>query len=251
MTQPKTLILGHDCADLCSRWEKPLIARNVECAVLKPSAFKGADILEGYDGLLLPGGNSNIHPSLAGREHEADEPGDYDLIRDNAAIALARAAYEMDMPTLGICRGMQEIVVAHGGKLSKLEGGLHGTNYCHIGNLEKMDTPVHDITYCKGGRLHKLFKGIYDEHNDSIPVNSIHYEGITRTDWDNERAVPLRQKFIIEALAPDGVIEAISAPDRVFYIGVQPHFELQGKMHEALFREFSHHIVSRFHHREP
>ena len=238
---PKILILGHCVANLCDRWAKPLQARGVSCEVVKPSEELDESVLSFYDGLLLPGGNSNIHPIHAGRTEEAHLPGEYDIRRDLAAITLARKAFDQDMPTLGICRGMQEIVVAHGGRLTKLEGNLHASNYRFIGDLVQMDTPVHKITYHEGGRLFRLFYGIFD-HEGSIDVNSIHYEGVTCANWECEDAQALREKFMIEATAPDSVVEAISATQKTFYIGVQPHFELDGKMHRILFDEFAKHI---------
>lgn len=73
------------------------------------------ELLGRFDGLLLIGGG-DIDPFLYGTEpHEGIYGVNRD--RDELEIALARAASERQMPTLGICRGIQIANVAFGGTL--------------------------------------------------------------------------------------------------------------------------------------
>lgn len=237
--KPVIGILCNDTAPLCSRWRTPFEDREVR--IIKPRMNIDASAnLSGLSGFLLPGGNSNIHPSFVGRD-ENPHPDDHDIVRDFSAIALTKRAYDMKLPTLGICRGMQEMVAAYGGALQKLDNNNHAINYQHAGDWKKMDTPVHPIEFTPDGKLYPLFKHLCDKHR-SVDVNSMHYEGITLAGWHSVQSERLRKLFQIEALSDDDVVEAISAIDRDFFIGVQAHFELAGKLHDALFSSFIKHI---------
>src|ERR1700754_5085571 len=65
-------------------------------------------------GLVLAGG-ADISPELYGAEREPQTDPAHD--RDVAELNLARAALERDLPVLGVCRGMQVLAVAAGGRL--------------------------------------------------------------------------------------------------------------------------------------
>ena len=85
----------------------PLALPHQLCAT--PSLLEQA--LAALDGVLLTGSPSNIEPwqyGEAGKEAHAD-PG-----RDRLAFAIITWATSRGMPLFGICRGMQELVVANG-----------------------------------------------------------------------------------------------------------------------------------------
>ncbi len=70
--------------------------------------------------------------------------------------------------------------------------------------------PVHDIDVTPGGRLEAILG------SRRIRINSLHRQGVAR----------LSDKLAVEALAPDGVIEAASVKGASgFAIGVQWHPE--------------------------
>ncbi len=76
------------------------------------------DLLDLVDALVLTGGG-DLDPRLSG----ADPGGaaEVDPARDRDELAVAAAAAELGVPTLGVCRGLQVLVVARGGTL---RGGI-------------------------------------------------------------------------------------------------------------------------------
>ena len=229
--------------DLCNRWAKPFEKAGIEVRYIPAGSENLNETLESVHGLLLPGGDSNIHPVFYDHDIlESDISSEElrDIERDKTAIALIQKAYDLDIPTLGICRGMQEMIVAFGGQLQKLDFSQinHAAGYEAALNetgerrQQEMDRRVHDIEIQPGGFLDEIYA------DKTFPVNSIHYEGITEKQWASIRNEAVRNVFHIEALAPDGVIEGISAKDKSCVIGVQAHFELEGPLHEALFGLF-------------
>ena len=229
--------------DICERWAKPFEKAGFDVPYIPVNATDFEAELQQVDGLLLPGGDSNIHPVFYDLEiEEGDLSGEEerDVERDKAAIALILKAFDMNIPTLGVCRGMQEMIVAFGGQLQKLDFSHinHAAGYAAAQNLDGqrcpkgMDQKVHEITLEKNG----FMDGVYEDK--TFMVNSIHREGITEKQWASVRNEQLKTRFRIEALAPDGVVEGISARDVDFMMGVQAHFELEGPLHEALFSLF-------------
>ena len=232
-------------SQLCDRWDKPFLARGVDIIRVPVGTPGIPEILAGVDGLLMPGGNSNINPFFyTGIYADFD---DQDIARDEYAIELLRHAYDIDLPTLGVCRGMQEMVVAFDGQLMKLviDKYDHGYGYKGLREdgslcLKTVDELVHPFIIEEGGHLSKIYnrKALIAEGFDPDEpfwTNSTHHEGTTVELWNDIRSRKLRERFIIEARAPDNVVEAISARNKTFFVGVQPHFEIEGKLHQMLF----------------
>ena len=92
--------------------------------VLLPPVEGGADanrraareLVERLDGLVLAGGG-DLNPATYGDEARLAETVNVFDGRDALELELARLAHERDLPTLGICRGMQVLNVALGGTL--------------------------------------------------------------------------------------------------------------------------------------
>ena len=197
--------------------------------VLIPAVGSKVDVcalLDRLDGLLLTGSPSNVHPSHYGAEPSHPEIL-HDPERDATTLPLIREAVRRDLPILAICRGIQELNVALGGTLHQRVHEVPG-RHNHRSRRDSSDGPygpAHRVTLTAGGLLASLAGA------PEVKVNSLHSQGIDRP------AVSLR----IEAVAPDGQIEAVSLPEARFVVGVQWHPE-----YEALGNPFSSALFSAF-----
>ena len=177
-------------------------------------------ILARVDGVLVTGSVTNVHPARYGAEPSpAHEP--YDLDRDALTDALMKGAIDRGVPLLAICRGLQELNVARGGSLAteiqELEGRMDHRAVTHPDQRERyaMRQPV---AIEAGGRL----SGILGK--SEIKVNSLHRQAIDR----------LGDGLTVEAMAPDGTIEAIAVDEaKAFALGVQWHPEYWAESDEA------------------
>lgn len=199
--------------------------------VLIPSLGSGIDLeelLASFDGLLLTGSVSNVEPHRYGGP--PSDPGTlHDPERDATTLPLIPKAVAAGLPVLAICRGFQEMNVALGGtlwqKLHEVEGYRdHREN--KEASLDEQYGPTHDVLLKPGGLFRQL-AGV-----DTLAVNSLHSQGVQK----------LAPGLAVEALAPDGVVEAFrvaSAPS--FAVGVQWHPEWKMQTNEfsrALFAAF-------------
>ncbi len=171
-------------------------------------------LLHHFDGVLMTGALSNVHPPHYGEEATLDhEP--YDHHRDAITLKLIRRVIDRGIPLLCICRGFQELNVAMGGtletELQRSEGRLDH-RAPKAGSIDERYGPRHSITVAKGGLLeHMLGKS---ETN----VNTIHRQGIKK----------LGSGLNVEATAPDGIIEAVSVKGaKAFAFGTQWHPEFK------------------------
>jgi putative glutamine amidotransferase len=191
-------------------------------------------VLDRLDGILLTGSPSNVEPhqyggppSMEGTLHDPD--------RDATTLPLIREAVRRDLPILAICLGIQELNVALGGTLHQRIFDMP-ERFNHkrrrLGAVRRMTLderygPAHPVKLSAGGRLIELAGGAGE-----IMVNSLHGQGIDR---------PAPELFV-EAVAPDGQIEAVSLPDARFVVGVQWHPEykpLENRISRALFAAFA------------
>jgi len=171
-----------------------------------------ADILAAVDGLLFTGAPSNVAPSHYGAVHR---PGtELDEMRDATTLPLLRAAIAAGKPLLAICRGFQELNVALGGSLHQhvheIPGRLDHREPQDAATRDIEYAPAHSVTITQNGVLARL-SGLRE-----AMVNSLHHQGVDR----------LAEGLAIEAVAPDGQIEAVSMPGaKGFLLGVQWHPE--------------------------
>ncbi|TVU73950.1 gamma-glutamyl-gamma-aminobutyrate hydrolase family protein [Cobetia crustatorum] len=174
-------------------------------------------LLSRLDGLLLTGSYSNMHPSRYG-ESLAPENTYEDRARDAAALQWVPLALTLGMPLLGICRGFQELNVAFGGSLHQAVQQVPGLmdHREPKGDQDAQFAPSHDISIVAGGQLAALY---------DVPearVNSLHQQGIAR----------LGEGLRVEALAPDGLVEAVSVSTASsFALAVQWHPEWKTREH--------------------
>jgi putative glutamine amidotransferase len=172
-------------------------------AVLIASDDAGEDVLDRLDGLVLCGG-SDLGPSYY---HES--PHETVVVRperDAAEMLLLRAALDRDLPVLGICRGLQLMAVAYGGRLHQhLPDALGSDRHRPAGEPRYGE---HAVTIEPGTLSHKVL-------GDGLTVNSFHHQGIASVGG-------LRATGWCPA---DGLVEVVEDPAKRFVFGVQWHPE--------------------------
>jgi putative glutamine amidotransferase len=173
--------------------------------VIPPQPENAAQIVEELDGLLLAGGDDCDPRAYGEQPHATVEP--MDARRQSNELALARAARERGIPTLGICLGVQVMNVAAGGTLIQDIASEVETEIDHAS--EPSDRHRHGVLVEKGTRLAAIVG------NQELNVNSSHHQAIRN----------VGQGLRVTAHAPDGVIEGLEDPSHPFYVGVQWHPE--------------------------
>ena len=171
-------------------------------AVVLPPDEIDTDVLRALDGLVLAGG-ADIDPSLygEGREPLTDPAHDRDL----AELNLARAALEGDFPVLGVCRGMQVLAIAAGGRLHQHLPDV-------LGHERHRPAPAvygeHEARLTPGSRIAELM-------GDDLGVHCYHHQGVADPGT-----------LTVTGRAEDGLPEAVEDPARRFALGVQWHPEV-------------------------
>jgi putative glutamine amidotransferase len=163
-----------------------------------PDLMSAREVAPRLDGLLLTGSPSNVDPGRYGEAGAEDAEGPYDQARDTMSFDLIEAMLDLGKPVVGVCRGFQEINVAFGGALRRDTGRSPQLIDHHApseATFDDMFAHVHDVELTPGGLLSQGFG------RDRLRVNSVHFQGAGR----------LGQGLTVEARAPDGLIEAVSA----------------------------------------
>lgn len=164
--------------------------------------------LDALDGLVISGGDFDIHPRYYG-----EQPGKHlgNLIprRTEFELALTEMALRRDMPVFGICGGAQAINVVLGGSLIQDIKTQVGNAVEHQQSAKKR-TGGHFIEVMRGSLLRRIVG------RSSLEVNTTHHQAIKE----------LGKGLIVNATAPDGVIEGIESTGHSFVLGVQWHPEV-------------------------
>jgi putative glutamine amidotransferase len=166
-----------------------------------------ADYLERIDGLIVTGGAFDVDPAIFGAAERHAKVTTKDR-RTAFELAVTRGALERDKPVLGICGGQQLLHVVLGGTLiqhiaDEVPGALAHEQ------PNPRDQAGHDVEIVSGTLLHRVVGA------SRVPVNSAHHQAAK----DEPDGV------IVNARAPDGVIEGMEAPRYRFCLGVQWHPE--------------------------
>ena len=166
-----------------------------------------ADYLERLDGLLVTGGAFDVDPRLWGDEpvhpKATLKPG-----RTQFELAATREALRRDLPVLGICGGQQLLAVAFGGTLIQhIPDAVPGALPHEQPNPRT--EPGHEVAIA-GGTLLARITG-----RARMAVNSAHHQAVLNPGAG----------AVVNALAPDGVVEGIEHPGFRFALGVQWHPE--------------------------
>jgi putative glutamine amidotransferase len=169
--------------------------------VVLPPDDVDADVLRTLDALVLAGG-ADLDPARYGVP--ADPRTESQPTRDAGELTLLTAALAADLPVLGVCRGMQLLAVAHGGRLHQHLPDI-------VGHDRHRPAPgrygAHDVRFAPGSLASSVM-------GTTGRVNTYHHQGV---------ADPGR--LTASGWADDGVIEAVEDPERRFVLGVQWHPE--------------------------
>lgn len=126
------------------------------------------------DGIILSGGS---------KYHEND-------------FKLIEYLLEKDIPTLGVCLGMQTMAT-YFNNLQEIE----------VNNHYSQNKYVHKVKINKNSKLYKIL------NKEEIIVNSRHHTAIPFTN------------IVVSAKSVDNIIEGVELPNKKFFIGVQWHPE--------------------------
>jgi putative glutamine amidotransferase len=175
--------------------------------VLLPGGLDPAEALERIDGLLLTGG-ADVDPALyGGAEDASDEP---NRARDAMEMALIRGALERDLPVLAICRGVQILNVALGGRLIQEVSGHRAE-----GEDAGWAPAYHRIWIAPGSKLASVLGS-----GGQVRVNSLHHQGL--------REAQKSPELLASAYAMDDLtVEGVESPYHRFVVGVLCHPERQ------------------------
>jgi putative glutamine amidotransferase len=171
-------------------------------AVLLPPDDLDTDVLRVLDGLVLSGG-ADLGPELYGAEPEPQT--DTRPQRDSAEMRLTRAALEADLPVLGVCRGLQLLTIAAGGRLHQHLPDVLG-HQRHRPDLGLYGT--HQARFAEGSRIAALM-------GDDVEINCYHHQGVADAGT-----------LTVTGWAEDGLPEAVEDPAHRFVLGVQWHPEV-------------------------
>jgi putative glutamine amidotransferase len=184
-----------------------------------------SSLLDGVDGLLLPGGldihsrhfGEELHPTVKVQEE-----------RDAFEMALIREALKRDMPLLAICRGAQILNVTLGGSLwqdlpgqaeeyMKAYGMPPQTHW-----VDPPSEPAHPVRLERESRLHRI------QGSEVLQVNTHHHQALKA----------IGKGLVVSAKAPDGIVEAVELPGKRFVVGVQWHPECLFQKYPEHFKPF-------------
>lgn len=173
------------------------------------------------DGLIVTGGAFDVDPALFGASHRHDSVVTKDR-RTAFEIDLTRSMLAVNKPVFGICGGQQLLNVILGGSLIQHIPDEIEHPLAHE-QPNPRNEPSHPVAITPDTMLRHLTKC------DEIAVNSAHHQAVK----------DVGKGVVVNAWAPDGVIEGIEARSYRFCLGVQWHPEFFiTPADEAIFRAF-------------
>ncbi len=202
-------------ATLRDRYYKQIVEAGGTPVIIPPVPDTDVIIntLEHLDALILTGGGDH-NPLWMGEEPSPDLH-NINKERDAAELMITRLAFNRQIPMLGICRGIQTLAIALGGKV---EQHIHQT-IKHSQDADRTE-PTHTVSLVKDSILYKIYGG------DSIVVNSFHHQAVSEPG----------RRFRTIAKSSDGIIEAIESSEYKDILGVQWHPEWLEEEGQKIFR---------------
>ncbi|HUC16200.1 MAG TPA: gamma-glutamyl-gamma-aminobutyrate hydrolase family protein [Acetobacteraceae bacterium] len=191
---------------LRQNYAEAVIAAGGLPVALPHHAEMAAEYLDRIAALIVTGGAFDVDPALygAGVRHASVRLKE---MRTKSELALLEGALARGMPVLGICGGAQLLAVARGGRLIQhipddVQGALAHQQ------TESRHRAAHEVTLTPGTLLARLVGA------ERMAVNSSHHQAIAEPGT-----------ALVNARAPDGVVEGIEDPGFPFCLGVQWHPE--------------------------
>ena len=205
--------------------------------IIPPSADKAVlmNTLDHIDALILSGGG-DINPLYCGEEPVPGLRGN-NSERDLPELLITRLAYNRQMPMLGICRGIQTLAVALGGKVCQDISSTPGPSPIGRGGSVKhsqdadRSEPTHSVTIAEDSTLYNIYiealktpplregaGGRLEGDGGRLLVNSFHHQAVSEPG----------ERFRVVATATDGIIEVIESSEFKSILGVQWHPECLG-----------------------
>ena len=174
---------------------------------LPHDASLAAEYLDRIDALVVTGGAFDVDPSLYG---DGDRHATVTLKegRTAAEMALTRGALARDLPVLGICGGEQLLAVALGGTLVQHIPDSVADALEHEQPNPRHE-PGHPVAVVAGTLLHRIVGAT------EMQVNSAHHQAVRAPG----------PHAVVNATAPDSVIEGLEDTRYRFCLGVQWHPE--------------------------
>jgi putative glutamine amidotransferase len=163
---------------------------------------------EMIDALVVTGGAFDIPPEFYGETSRHEKVTVLKERRTAFESAMTRKAIDQKKPLLAICGGQQLLGVLTGGTLIQHIPDKIADALAHEQPNPRTE-PGHTVSIAKGTLLHRIVGA------DTIEVNSAHHQAVDKVGRD----------VVIDATAPDGVVEGIELPSHPFCLGVQWHPE--------------------------
>ncbi len=208
---------------------------------------RAVETLSDVSALVLSGG-PDVHPRHYNKPELVELCGEIDEHRDAMEFAVARAAIEMNMPVLGVCRGLQVLNVLFGGTLipdipKHMAAGSEHKERVAIEHRRMEDADSMHAIEIESGSVFRNISRIYDG-----TINSAHHQAVDA----------LASLFTPSAYSPDGIVEAFEwgdaslggkpfllavqwHPERMdwsspFSLPIAEHFTNEARAYRALFR---------------
>lgn len=191
---------------------------------LIPKAEYIDSVVEGLDGLLLPGSDSDVDPLRYGQQPHP-QLGSVHTIKDETDLLAIAAAERRNLPIFAICFGLQVLNVSRGGTLIQDIQSQVPEAIKHEQGAPR-DRPSHRVRIEENSKLARI-----GATADAI-VNSHHHQAIES----------VGANLVATAWANDGVVEALEDPrPEKFVLAVQWHPELgweRDEFSQRLFKSF-------------
>jgi putative glutamine amidotransferase len=159
------------------------------------------------DGLVVTGGAFDVPPEMYG-ESSVHKTVTTKERRTAFEQAITRGMLKANKPILGICGGEQLLNVILGGTLIQHIPDAVSNALAHEQPNPRTE-PGHTVKIARDTLLWRIVR------EEQIPVNSAHHQAVAKVGAD----------VVVNAVAPDGVIEGIEYTKHPFCLGVEWHPE--------------------------